>query len=919
MKFARYLEDTQIPEWKKAYIDYRGLKKKIGAIKKANETTQDKNSDFLTKTHNQARSSITEPSPGTSVLRRRNYGAVGRTPPNAIGRTPPGLHGRTPSSIVGRTSETADTPLGAHQTTPSISEHVTHVRTPPVAANRSVKSARLRLSIDELGPDFELPPAMTSVDSLKDGTINSHAPSVGTERRRALPSRVFSGTLSAVPSRNSATFTQQPHEQTEFDVPPGTVPTPASIRANAEPRSTPRNPFSGVRRRFTTTSRHVDIGHPAPATVQELLVGLGPNELAFFTALDQEIEKVENFYLERERDAGQKVAALKEQFHELRGHKQLSNSVNEGLWPGFLHLLDSINIAAIPITGQTNTGKSTDASAKSDTPLSNPPAHIVSSMSHDPEAYHRAKKKLKKAVLEFYRGLELLQNYRILNMTGFRKALKKFDKTTKMSAQNLYMHEKIETCNFASGDTCSRLLKEIERIYATRFERGDEKKARIRLRATARQSTHHFSTFRSGMLIGLALPALAMGGYYSLQEEKREQIPEWAALLQVYAALCIPVIFSLLLGLNMVAWARARINFIFIFELDARTVIDAREYTELPAFLFTTLAYAFWFSFSRAGAETIAPTTWPVMWLGLATVVLFNPLPIFHRSARWWLLRTVGKLFISGRTQVEFKDFWMGDQFCSLVYTMGNLYFLVCAYADKWHRIEQRCQLGPHWSIPLVLTALPSWIRLVQCIRRYIDSKNHIHLINGGKYTAGIVSYVAYYGWRHYGSHRDFRMGVWILFATINSCYTSYWDLMMDWSVLQIKGVHYKLLRKELAYSNHIPTYYIAIVINVILRFIWIWYIPSGGLPAGTRAFMFAVLEMLRRVQWNFFRLENEHIGNADQFRVTREVPLPYVFTGDKDSDDEDQGIDRRARRLSVRLPVISKDDDDVDVEAEGR
>ncbi|KDN50194.1 hypothetical protein RSAG8_01530, partial [Rhizoctonia solani AG-8 WAC10335] len=767
MKFARYLEDTQIPEWKKAYIDYRGLKKKIGAIKKANETTQDKISDFLTKTHDQARSSITEPSPGTSALRRRNYGAVGRTPPNAIGRTPPGLHGRTPSSIVGRTSETADTPPGAHQTTPSISEHVTHVRTPPVAANRSVKSARLRLSIDELGPDFELPPAMTSVDSLKDGTINSHAPSVGTERRRALPSRVFSGTLSAVPSRNSATFTQQPHEQTEFDAPPGTVPTPASIRANAEPRSTPRNPFSGVRRRFTTTSRHVDIGHPAPATVQELLVGLGPNELAFFTALDQEIEKVENFYLERERDAGQKVAALKEQFHELRGHKQLSSGVNEGLWPGFLHLLDSINIAAIPIAGQTNTGKSTDASAKSDTPLSNPPAHIASSMAHDPEAYHRAKKKLKKAVLEFYRGLELLQNYR---------------------------------------------------------------------------STHHFSTFRSGMLIGLALPALAMGGYYSLQEEKREQIPEWAALLQVYAALCIPVIFSLLLGLNMVAWARARINFIFIFELDARTVIDAREYTELPAFLFATLAYAFWFSFSRAGAETIAPTTWPAMWLGLAAVVLFNPLPIFHRSARWWLLRTVGKLFVSGRTRVEFKDFWMGDQFCSLVYTMGNLYFLVCAYADKWHRIEQRCQLGPHWSIPLVLTALPSWIRLVQCIRRYIDSKNRIHLINGGKYTAGIVSYVAYYGWRHYGSHRDFRMGVWILFATINSCYTSYWDLMMDWSVLQIKGVHYKLLRKELAYSNHIPTYYLAIVTNVILRFIWIWYIPSGGLPAGARAFMFAVL-----------------------------------------------------------------------------
>ncbi|KAM6503462.1 hypothetical protein JOM56_000405 [Amanita muscaria] len=37
MKFARYLEDTQTPEWKRAYIDYRGLKKSIAAIRKSQE------------------------------------------------------------------------------------------------------------------------------------------------------------------------------------------------------------------------------------------------------------------------------------------------------------------------------------------------------------------------------------------------------------------------------------------------------------------------------------------------------------------------------------------------------------------------------------------------------------------------------------------------------------------------------------------------------------------------------------------------------------------------------------------------------------------------------------------------------------------------------------------------------------------
>ncbi|KAI0287538.1 hypothetical protein BC826DRAFT_44438 [Russula brevipes] len=35
MKFARYLDNSQAPEWKRAYIDYRGLKKRIKVIQRA--------------------------------------------------------------------------------------------------------------------------------------------------------------------------------------------------------------------------------------------------------------------------------------------------------------------------------------------------------------------------------------------------------------------------------------------------------------------------------------------------------------------------------------------------------------------------------------------------------------------------------------------------------------------------------------------------------------------------------------------------------------------------------------------------------------------------------------------------------------------------------------------------------------------
>jgi hypothetical protein len=124
----------------------------------------------------------------------------------------------------------------------------------------------------------------------------------------------------------------------------------------------------------------------------------------------------------------------------------------------------------------------------------------------------------------------------------------------------------------------------------------------------------------------------------------------------------------------------------------------------------------------------------------------------------------------------------------------------------------------------------------------------------------------------------------------------------------------------------------------VVVRFIWVWYIPTGGLAAGGRSFMFAALEMIRRVQWNFcksyrfstaarpdhvnwyhsVRLENEHIGNADQFRVTREVPLPYVFTGDADSDDDDGARSPASRPMSVRLLEMRGKGRAMDARAEG-
>lgn len=103
--------------------------------------------------------------------------------------------------------------------------------------------------------------------------------------------------------------------------------------------------------------------------------------------------------------------------------------------------------------------------------------------------------------------------------------------------------------------------------------------------------------------------------------------------------------------------------------------------------------------------------------------------------------------------------------------------------------------------------------------------------------------------WRSRGSpYVDPAFFVWIAVAFVNSCYTSSWDLVVDWSLFRpgCKG-----LRAELGYGNK-ALYYTAMVYNVVIRFVWIWYLPYAGRYTRIRSFGFAMAEMLRRWIWNF-------------------------------------------------------------------
>ena len=115
-----------------------------------------------------------------------------------------------------------------------------------------------------------------------------------------------------------------------------------------------------------------------------------------------------------------------------------------------------------------------------------------------------------------------------------------------------------------------------------------------------------------------------------------------------------------------------------------------------------------------------------------------------------------------------------------------------------------------------------------------------------------------------------------ITFALLNAIYTSVWDLIMDWSL----GNPYAknpMLRDVLAFRR-VWVYYAAMLLDVLVRFNWIFYAVfiKNIQQSALLSFLVSFSEVCRRGVWSIFRVENEHCTNVLLFRASRDVPLPY-------------------------------------------
>ncbi|KAJ9182309.1 hypothetical protein P3X46_006317 [Hevea brasiliensis] len=693
-------------------------------------------------------------------------------------------------------------------------------------------------------------------------------------------------------------------------------------------------------------SKTMEDGHLRQEIYQTELLQLFSEEdevRVFFERLDEELNKVNQFYKARESELLERGELLHKQLQILLDLKQILNNrrrkpnaagiFNAPSWspsPRNSNYSETTNesndnsgesseadevIAALEKNGVNFINSATRSKTKKgkpkmalriDTPATTPTRAIsaITSMLWEDlvnnpkkeagpgdfinkKKIQCAEKMIRGAFVELYRGLGLLKTYSSLNMVAFTKILKKFDKVSNQQASASYL-KAVKRSHFISSDKVVRLMDEVESIFTKHFANNDRKKAMKFLRPQQQQESH-MVTFFVGLFTGSFVSLFSV--YAILAHlcgifKPTSGISYVETVYPVFSVFALLSLHLFMYGCNLFMWKSTRINYNFIFEFQPRTALKYRDAFLICTTFMTSVVSAMVIhlllranGFSSTHVDAI-----PGILLLIFMALLICPFDFFYRPTRYCFLRVIRNIICSPFYKVLMVDFFMADQLTSQIPLMRHLESTACYFLAGSFRTQryETCHSGRLYrELAYVISFLPYYWRAMQCARRWFDESDVNQLANMGKYVSAMVAAGARLTYARQENH--LWLGIVLVTSAVATVYQLYWDFVKDWGLFNPKSKNL-WLRNDLILKNK-SIYYISIALNIVLRVVWVETVMRfrfNIVESRMLDFFLASLEVIRRGHWNFYRLENEHLNNVGKFRAVKAVPLPFRET---DSD----------------------------------
>lgn len=444
----------------------------------------------------------------------------------------------------------------------------------------------------------------------------------------------------------------------------------------------------------------------------------------------------------------------------------------------------------------------------------------------------------------------------MINHLAMQKILKKFvkvhfDLKDNVIDKNLMAY--IDGKAFAHRRQLAYLIQDLKWFYADKFHGGSQEKAGNALENFNREMRR--SDLATLMFFGGASLVMAFFGIFFLFFPDRKgndyDASELVATQQILRFSFVVIFILVAAGVATKIFNSYKINYLFIFEIDQKSKMNADQLFKVSAVLGFAWTLCFTMTVVEEKLSASELNSGCIFMIFLFIGMLFYCVqPCFrcgYRTARYQLLITFIEIFKSPFGRVRFRDFFFADVLTSVGTTMSD--FGISIYYIASRSFKPIDKLTKKYNAPNIDDNMwlgifliwcgfcPYWFRFGQCLNKYYYSGVKAHLLNAGKYFSKLVvpfSLLVANACDYNGIKIDWSISdnkhvgddyfvMYFVFQTIATIYCAAWDYYMDWGLWRSTEPGKYGLRPKMSYPAKF--YYIASAFNLFLRFFWVFQI----------------------------------------------------------------------------------------------